>query len=84
MKKYLIYILFLNYCFGASASVAIGLMDGSIQLMQKTIDKQNDELKKNINLEKKILLENKRANFYAKQRNELIMNAWHIQAESTK
>lgn len=59
-------------------------MTTSMATFENTIKKQNSTLTKIINLEKKVLLEDKKSIFLTKQRNELIMNVEHIEATNEK
>lgn len=66
--------------YGAAASAAIGLMNTAVLGVKGKASSQNDNLEKILNLDKKNLLELKKGVFMTKQRNELILNSWHIEA----
>lgn len=79
-KMILCCLFLVNFAYSASASSAINAMTTSIATLENTIKKQNSTLAKIINLEKKVLLEDKKSIFLTKQRNELIMNSAYIEA----
>lgn len=79
-----IFFIFASLSYAKSASVAINSMNNSASTLKNTVEKQNNECKKIFNLSKKILMETKKSLFFVKQRNELILNAWRIEAESIR
>lgn len=83
-KVILCCLLLLNFAYCAGASVAINTMNASIVILENVIKEQNNTLKGIVNLEKKVLLEDKKGIFLTKQRNELIVNSLHIKATNDK
>lgn len=83
-KVILCCLLLLNFAYCAGASVAINAMNASIAILENVVKEQNKTLKRIVNLEKKVLLEDKKSIFLTKQRNELIVNSLHIEATNEK
>ena len=82
MKKCLLAFCLASFVFaGSDPSSSISSQKSAVSDLVDVFSDQNDVLDKIINLDKKIALELRRAAFYSKQRNELIVNEWRIQGE---
>lgn len=73
-----------SFSYGAVASTAVNAMNTTILTFYPTTQQQNNKIEKCLNLEKRVLLEDKKAIFLAKQRNELLLNSLHIEATNEK
>ena len=83
--KILLYCFLLtSFSYGAVASVAVNAMNTSILTFYATTQQQNNQREKYLNLEKRVLLEDKKGIFLAKQRNELLLNSLHIEVTNEK
>ncbi|SQC36433.1 Uncharacterised protein [Helicobacter fennelliae] len=75
---------FVSFSYGAAASAAINTMNVSTLTLYATTQQQNNRIEKYLDLEKIVLLENKKAIFLAKQRNELLLNSLHIESTNER
>ncbi|RDU61488.1 hypothetical protein [Helicobacter sp. MIT 14-3879] len=79
---WLFFMLCLNTLYGASASIAINTMNTGIQNLYQLVLEQNKYIEQIVNIDKQILFLMKKESLLIKQRNELLNNAWHIEAEN--
>lgn len=74
----------MSFSYGVAASAAINTMNVSTLTLYATTQQQNNRIEKYLDLEKIVLLENKKAIFLAKQRNELLLNSLHIESTNER
>lgn len=74
-------ISYSNICI-AGATSEINSMDNEVKNLKNIAKDQDNEIEDKINLGKLILVEVKRNIFLIKQKNELILNYWHIKSQT--
>ncbi|CAM3313583.1 hypothetical protein [Helicobacter labetoulli] len=75
-----IFLSSFSICFANSTS-KVNSMENEVKNLKNIAKDQNNEIEDIVNLGKLILVELKRKIFLIKQKNELILNYWHIKSQ---